>query len=369
MRTGSKPSRGLNKHAPTSQANGKPQGLSSLQQNPNIILSPDDSGSKSPLVKESKLESFRFQGDAPGPKLIVLGAVHGNETCGTKAIQSILEELKSGTLQIKSGTLTLVPVTNSEAYAQNRRGKDRNLNRLLGPKPEPQDYEDTVANALCPLLRDHDVLLDLHSFHTPGDPFALIGPTNNRGDLEPFEYQTQEAQLALHLGPKRFVEGWMSVYEAGVQQRRDSQQPSPEHLLSTDYGIGTTEYMRSQGGYAVTYECGYHDEAEAPKRGRYAIQQTLKLLGLIDGLPDAPPKDVELLKLVDVVDRFDEGDELVQSFQSFDPLQKGDKIGTRADGTEVFAERDGFIVFPNPTAEPYAEWYYFAVESDRELHA
>ncbi|MEO1335075.1 MAG: succinylglutamate desuccinylase/aspartoacylase family protein [Myxococcota bacterium] len=316
-------------------------------------------------MNETKFQSFRFQGDASGPRLIVLGAVHGNETCGTKAIQTVLDELKSGAVKIQAGTVTFVPVANPRAYDLKQRAADRNLNRLLGPKMKPQDYEDTIANMLCPLLQEHDVLLDLHSFHTPGDAFALVGPENNQEHLEPFRHQEAETRLALHLGAQLFLEGWMGVYENGVKQRKASDRPSPAHLLSTDYGVGTTEYMRSVGGYGITYECGQHDDVEAPKRARYAIDQTLKLLGLIEGTPLPPSKDKQLLKLVDVVDRFDENDTMARDFNSFDRLQKGEKIGTRADGAEVFAETDGFIVFPNPDANVYAEWYYFAVESHR----
>lgn len=319
------------------------------------------------MSRVTEFETHRFSGEAPGPKLLVLGAVHGNETCGTRAIEQVLQDLESGALKLLSGELTLVPVTNPKAYDLGQRGVDRNLNRLLRHKPDPQDNEDEVANLLVPLLDEHEVLLDLHSFHTPGDPFALLGPEDNDGTLEPFTHQAAETDLILHLGPKRFVEGWMGVYEAGVAARKASARPSPEHLLDTEFGVGTTEYFRTQGGYGVTYECGYHDEAAAPGRGLYAILQTLKLLGMIDGAPEPPPEDFQILKLVDVVDRLDEGDTLVREFNSFDPIKKGDKIGTRADGTEVLADRDGYIVFPNPAADVYAEWYYYAVESDRVL--
>lgn len=320
-------------------------------------------------VGVTEFEVHRFRGDAPGPRLIVLGAVHGNETCGTQAIRGVLSELESGVLKIEAGFLTLVPVTNPRAYDQKKRSVDRDLNRRLSPKATPQDYEDTIANQLCPLLQEHDVLLDLHSFHTPGDPFALIGPEDNDGPLEPFRNQKLETRMALHLGSERFLEGWMSVYETGVKQRKASVQPSPAHLLDTDFGIGTTEYMRTLGGYGITYECGQHDEAQASLRARYAIMQTLKLLGLVKGEPEAPTTTVELMKLVGVVDRLDDRDTLTRDYESFEPLQEGEVVGTRADGTEVRAERDGFIVFPNPSAEVFAEWFYFAVKSDRILLA
>jgi predicted deacylase len=49
----------------------------------------------------SELESLHFQsvaftGLAPGTRLIVLGAVHGNETCGTQAIRRVIGEIESG---------------------------------------------------------------------------------------------------------------------------------------------------------------------------------------------------------------------------------------------------------------------------------
>ena len=56
-------------------------------------------------------KSLRYAGRAPGPRLIVLGAVHGNETCGTRAIERVLAELDSGALALAAGSVTFVPVS------------------------------------------------------------------------------------------------------------------------------------------------------------------------------------------------------------------------------------------------------------------
>ena len=40
------------------------------------------------------------------------------------------------------------------------------------------------------------VLLDLHSFRSPGQPFVLRGPGDNDGELEPFAHAQAEARLA-----------------------------------------------------------------------------------------------------------------------------------------------------------------------------
>ncbi|HEX6362748.1 MAG TPA: succinylglutamate desuccinylase/aspartoacylase family protein, partial [Albitalea sp.] len=158
------------------------------------------------------LQSIRLQAIAPGPRLIVTGAVHGNETCGTLAIRRVLRDLEQGRLALAAGTVTFVPVTNPLAYERGQREGDRNLNRRLVATDTPREYEDHVANWLCPLLAQHDGLLDLHSFHTPGEPFAMVGPENNAGPLEPFGQADAEAALAVRLGVRRVVHGWLSTY-------------------------------------------------------------------------------------------------------------------------------------------------------------
>ena len=319
------------------------------------------------MISNANLRSHTVTGLAPGPRLIVTGAVHGNETAGTQGIRRVLGEIDRGELEIVRGTVTFVPVCNPLAYNQQRRMGDRNLNRRLQPTATPQDFEDRVANALCPLLVAHDVLLDLHSFRNPGQPFVLRGPADNRGPLEPFAHAAAEAALAAHVGVRRIVEGWMPTYAAGVARRKAlGLTPGAVHE-DPSYGVGTTEYMRSQGGYGVTLECGQHDDPEGPEVAYVAIRQTLALLGLAD-IPLAPPvQPFECLALVEVVDRHAEGDRFAKPWRSFDPLAAGELIAVRADGCELRAATAGHIVFPDTSALPGHEWFYRAQASTRPL--
>jgi uncharacterized protein len=234
----------------------------------------------------------------------------------------------------------------------------------LQPTAAPREYEDFIANTLCPWLTAHDVLLDLHSFRSPGQPFVMRGPANNLGPLEPFAHAEAEARFAAHLGPARIVEGWMSAYAQGAARRKargllDDADPS--------YGIGTTEYMRSQGGYGVTLECGQHADPKAPDVAYRAIRQAVALLGLAE-LPLRPPAaQFESLRLSEVVDREHAKDRFVREWTSFDLLKQGDIVGLRADGSEVRAPTDGRIVFPDVGAAPGHEWFYFAQASTRPL--
>jgi uncharacterized protein len=316
-------------------------------------------------ISTTALRIHQLVGLSPGPGLIVLGAVHGNETCGTKAIRRILEELDQGNLVIKRGTLTLVPVTNPLAFQLARRQGDRNLNRNLRITATPLDYEDQVANLLCPLLQAHDVLLDLHSFHTSGQPFVMLGPENNIGDLEPFGHADEELRLVRHLGPTRVVEGWMETYARGVERRRLQGRATTPGLLDAQYGVGTSEYIRAHGGYGVTLECGQHDDQAAPEVAYHAIRQAIALLNLADVALEKPKESFEVLRLCDVTDREHEDDEFTRAWSSFDYVGAGDVIGERADGRAVIASSDGFVVFPNPSALVGNEWFYFAQHSGR----
>jgi uncharacterized protein len=312
-------------------------------------------------------QSIRFTSPQPGARLIVTAAVHGNEVCGTHAVRRLVSEFESGALKLQRGCVTFVPVTNPLAHALGRRVGDRNLNRRLAPTDRPLEFEDHVANWLCPLLAEHEVLLDLHSFQAGGQPFVMVGPTDNDGPLEPTVHARREEALARRLGVHRAVDGWLSTYARGVERRRDFAALHPDAPADLDprYGIGTTEYMRSTGGWALTLECGQHEDPAAPRVAYDAIRRTLAHLQLIDEPDPAPLPDMESLHLYEVVDKQHADDRFERAWTSFDALRTGDRIGIRADGAPVVAQADGHIVFPNPKAGAGQEWFYLAKPSAR----
>ncbi|GGY89075.1 succinylglutamate desuccinylase/aspartoacylase family protein [Pseudoduganella plicata] len=306
-----------------------------------------------------QFRSVTYTGLGAGPRLIVTGAVHGNETAGTQGILRVMRQLDSGALTIAAGSVTFVPVTNPLAYAKGERAGERNLNRNLFPTDSPEDFEDRVANWLCPLLAAHDVLLDLHSFNAPGEPFVMVGPRDNDGPLEPFCHEAEERALARVLGVRRFVDGWLRTYGAGVQRRL-----SGDSRLQTvlRYGVGTTEYMRTTGGYALTLECGQHDDPQAPRVAWQAIMNTLAHLRLIEApAPMAIARDrMEALSMMEVHDKMHDDDVFTRPWSSFDRVAAGAEIGRRADGTPVLAPYDAMMLFPDTAARANQEWFYLA---------
>ncbi len=312
-----------------------------------------------PADSASAIESVSFSGLHPGPRLLITGAVHGNEICGPLAIARAIADCRSGRIAIRRGQVTFVPIVNVKAYRANSREGDRNLNRGLRERANPSNNEDVVGNVLCKLLREHDVLLDIHSFRSQGEAFVFVGPQDNSGEIEPFRRSHEESEFALRLGPGTIMHGWLPAYTRAVaERRRRGEQADPAE------GIGTTEYMRSVGGYGVTLECGQHNDPRAVDIAYDAIINALGHLQLTDARP-APAKIEKAIEVVDAVLCDSAGDRLAREFVTGDAVKAGETILIRADGSKLTAPSDGFVVFPDRNPRPMGEMVYFGVRSKR----
>jgi L,D-peptidoglycan transpeptidase YkuD (ErfK/YbiS/YcfS/YnhG family)/predicted deacylase len=329
---------------------------------PGMVIDIDFDGAPSQAVQAdgaTPIESVSFAGLHPGPKLLVTGAVHGNEICGPLAIGRAIADCRSGRLAIRRGQVTFVPIVNMKAFRANTREGDRNLNRNLRERATVSDNEDLVGNVLCRLLRAHEVLLDIHSFRSQGEAFVFVGPEDNSGEIETFQLSRQECEFALRLGPKIIMHGWMPTYSrAALERRRRGGKGDPAE------GIGTTEYMRSVGGYGVTLECGQHNDPSAVGIAYNAILNALGHLGLTDARP-SPAKVEKAIEIVDAVLCDSAGDRLARDFVTGDTVKVGETIAVRADGSKLTAPSAGFVVFPNRNASSMEELYYFGVASKR----
>lgn len=299
----------------------------------------------------AELRSFGWAAAEAGPALLVFGAVHGNEQSGTHAIRRWIERFESGQVRLKRGRLTMVPVANPKAFVKNEREGDRNLNRNFVPTEQPQNFEDHMVNALAPLLESHDALLDLHSYSGDGIPFAMTGPLNNNGTLEPFARQVEEEAFAKAVGLPTIVQGWLEVYDKAVQASNGA--------IRAEHGIGTNEFMRSRGGYAITVESGSHADPEAIEIADRCIAGVLNLLDMAD-VQVEPVARYTTHHMKDVFMRQSEGDQMVKDWQNFDPFHKGDLLATRADGSQILAPFDGCMIFPQSDAPVNREWFYLA---------
>jgi hypothetical protein len=147
------------------------------------------------------------------------------------------------------------------------------------------------------------------------------------------------------------VEGWLGTYAKGVRSRRERGASG----LTADwrYGVGTTEYMRSTGGYALTLECGQHDDPASPEVAYRAIRNTLAHLRLVDA-PGARARGA----LRGPAHRGGRRspcmpeDAFARTWASFDRVKKGEVIARRRTGTELTAGRTAGSSSPTPARSP-----------------
>lgn len=286
------------------------------------------------------LQSIAFHAETPGPRLLVFGAVHGDEICGTKAIRRIVPEFESGALNLLKGRVTFVPVCNPRAYAQNVRYTERNLNRNLLPQAKPDCYEAVLGNLLCPLIQDCDVLLDIHSYHVGGPAFIFIDPADDAN-----------IAFASSLGSDTVISNFADAIATTGRSTGDAE----------TWSIGTTEYARMFGAMSVTLECGQHQAPEAPEIAYQAILGALRHLGMIAGAAQAVAKPRHVV-VESVVYRDDAGS-FAKPWQHLDSIKAGTLIATRANGERLVAPKDSVIILPRADAEIGAEWYYFGHEA------
>lgn len=273
-----------------------------------------------------------FSGPEEGPKLLIFGAIHGNEPAGTRAIEKIIEEINAKKTILTKGSLTFVPICNPKAYESNQRGvEDKNLNRVFRHHDEPQYYEQYLANFLTPLVDDCDYLLDLHTFTAEGPPFVFE-------DYKADGYR----EMALAQGITYILSGWPSLYRGDAQNEF----------------YDTSRYAYEKGKVTVTSECGQHEDINAPELAYQCIYRTLVWLGMIKAESLKPIQPI-IVEMQEVIYRRKEEAIFLKAWKNMDLVKKDQAIACLSNGETLRAPGDGVIIMPKSTAKPDEELYYF----------
>ena len=273
------------------------------------------------------LESFTFSSINPGKHLLVTGAVHGNEICGTKACQRIISKLKNNDISLKSGTLTIIPICNPKAHELNKRFFETNLNRVIKKHENPKLYEEKIANILTDYIERADYHLDLHSMHTNGTPFS-------------FEDYSEQHDFAHVQGLEYIFIGWPNLYNSSM------------HIM--DYT--TQAYSHTVHTISTTVECGLHHDEQSIDIAEKCILRSMKFLDMIDYeiTKTVQQKNVIMKK---VIFKEKEGT-FISDKKDLDPIKKGEVLVNYDDGTEYIADDDYVLIFPIYQCDIGQEWFY-----------
>lgn len=267
----------------------------------------------------------------PRPHIAVVGALHGNETCGLHVIERVLADPEAIGGSLTKGTLIFVH-GNPRATEQRRRftkgGSD--INRLFKYEYvddlalEAWTYEHHRALELQPLIADVDAMLDIHSASRPTQPFAIC------------DGRREGIELARRTGC-HVTYGW------------DGPGMLMEHV-----SIGA---LVARGSPALSVECGQHESPDAESTAWLVFRRFLAALELVDDgeLPE-PGASYRLFgRVVKPTHAF----ELSRDFASFDRLAPGELLG-QGDGVSIRVEEEAYLLLPTPTAVRGEDLVYLA---------
>lgn len=280
------------------------------------------------------------EGKAPGPLLIILGAVHGNEPAGVLALESIVEQLRDRSLP-RRGTL-LGLVGNLGAFRQNRRYVDRDLNRLFLPdrlaqasaeREEARELLATIAAAIEEFAPTELVVMDIHTTTADGGDFVTAADDTASDAL------AKRFGVPVVFGLTGVLRGTLVAY-----------------FTNENLGLPTR---------AFAYEAGQHTAPESAVRAERIIWKLLRELDMVDSPPAplAPPAPDLRPQLTRVKFRLaippGSAFAMMPGFSNFDPVQAGQPLAV-LDGETVVNDYDGYILMPLYQAQ--GEDGYFVVE-------
>jgi predicted deacylase len=280
----------------------------------------------------------KFGGEGPGPTVICIGGLHGNEPAGVLALRRVLDQLEKNKTPFRGRLIAVAG--NLMALAKGVRFIDQDLNRIWRPgdidklisggnTASATDAEEAERRDLinvfvqsCSKKRSPVYFLDLHTTSSVGSPFITIADT---------------------LRNRAFALKYPVPIILGIEERLDST------LLN---------YINDLGYIAVGFEAGQHYDPDSVENCVAALWITLVNAGCIDQA-DSPQfeKNISKLKLAARGEygvyevRYRHGIEndgaflMEPGFRNFKRIKKGDLLA-RSGGREIKSQENGNIFMP-----------------------
>ncbi len=279
-----------------------------------------------------------LKGEQPGPLLVLMAGIHGNEPAGIRAVERVVKVLGSTLPSLRGRIVGLRG--NLKALSLGERFIHRDLNRLWTSEsirhirnldPQILDTEQRELSELLDELRRLDqahpgpkVMIDLHTTSAPGGKFSVV------------EEDDLSIDLALAL-----------------------QAPVIRGLTKALMGT-TASYCVAQGWSGLAFEAGQHHDPRAVDEHEAAIWVLLQRLGLIEGQTNWEIKAEQALlhlrddslglprqvavryrHVVQTSDRF----RMRPGYVNFQPVHQGEWLADDQSG-RILAPTEGLILMP-----------------------
>jgi predicted deacylase len=230
------------------------------------------------------------------PEVAVVGAIHGDEPCGVRAIERLLESEPTVDRPVK------LIVANEPALDAGKRYLDEDLNRAFPGDPDGETRESRLAAELTAEIEGCTTLA-LHSTQSYEHPFAIVREATGI----PLELASQlDVAAIVETGP--FDDG--RLFESVTE--------------------------------LVEVECGYQGSAQAADNATRLVREFLRATGVLVDEPALTPREHPVFRLDDVVPK-SEAEEYEVFVTNFERVEAGDPFAA-VDGEQVIADESFYPV-------------------------
>lgn len=286
------------------------------------------------LNETIQVERFigKVLGENPGPTFVIFAGIHGNETAGVFAAESILKTISS---KIVKGTIYAIS-GNLKALKNNQRFIYNDLNRLWTPENIVSIKQKTHLN---PDEEELVVLLDIlnNILETGNPPFYFIDLHTTSSKTLPF----------------------ITINDALINRKFSKHFPVPIVLGIEEYLTGPLlSYVNQLGYVSLGFESGQHDESQAVTNSVAFLKMALVIAGVLskDDVNDfnncfnqLKTQSMNHQSFLEVIHLHkiekDEQFKMLNGFKSFQTIKKGVPLAV-SNGTNVFSKRNGIIFMP-----------------------
>jgi predicted deacylase len=225
------------------------------------------------------------------PEVAVVGAIHGDEPCGSVAVEALVDADPDVERPVK------LIVANEEALERGVRYVEEDLNRAFPGSPDADTHEGRLAHELLNEIRGCEIL-SLHSTRSYAAPFALVDEMD---------------------GHARSICPYLSV-EAVVETGQFSQ----GRLIATPD--------------VIELECGLQRSAAAAENAKSLVREFLVATGVLPG--DAEPPRHHPLSVFSLDKRIpkEPAEEYEVFVENFERVAEG-AVFAAADGKQLRADR------------------------------
>lgn len=103
-----------------------------------------------------------YKGAEPGPTVLLVGGVHGNEPAGAHGLAQFCNDLDSGLFQVRKGYLIVVPEVNTWGLDRYVRENGNLIHGDINRNFTANGPQDAASKALQMLVQDSDIVMDFH---------------------------------------------------------------------------------------------------------------------------------------------------------------------------------------------------------------